>query len=182
MRVHTRQGIPPEFGKRAIRHIAMGSLRTETQDPEFAVDQLSELAMRALSPGINDPRTAMICVDRLTAALCLVSRRRLNGPHVYDEEGTIRMVVDHVTFGELLDASFDPIRHAGNTQPMVLASLAGGLDKIAELIPDDETMRNSIRAHAEAIQRVAEKADFDEKDAAMVKRRLDDLPGWVFED
>ncbi len=69
-----------------------GNQRTGTQDVEFSVQQLVEIALRALSPGINDPFTAIACVDRLGSALCRLARRDMPSAHRFDEQGRLRLV------------------------------------------------------------------------------------------
>ena len=68
--------------------IVLGSRRTPTQDIEFAVHQLVEIAVRALSPGINDPFTAIACIDRLGSGLCHLARRELPGAAALRQAGS----------------------------------------------------------------------------------------------
>ena len=63
----------------------IGPQRNLTQDVEFAIDQLVEVAVRALSPGVNDPFTAIACVDRLGEALCALAGREVPSPYRYDD-------------------------------------------------------------------------------------------------
>ena len=91
----------------------IGDQRTSKQDPEFSIDQLVEVAVRALSPGINDPHTAIDCVDQLGSALCLLAKREMPGENRFDAEGELRLVVKPFTFEGMLNASFDQIRQYG---------------------------------------------------------------------
>ena len=91
----------------------IGDQRTSKQDPEFSIDQLVEVAVRALSPGINDPHTAIDCIDQLGSALCLLAGREMPGENRFDDEGKLRLVVKPFTFGGMLNASFDQIRQYG---------------------------------------------------------------------
>ncbi len=101
----------------AIRDaIALGPQRVSSADLEFAVRQLVEVAVRALSPGINDPHTAMSVLDRLGAALCdLAPRHLLNGISLRD--GQPVLVVPAVDYDGLTDAMFHLVRQdaAGST-------------------------------------------------------------------
>jgi uncharacterized membrane protein len=94
----------------------VGNRRTPRQDVECAVVELVEVAVRALSPGINDPFTAMRCVDRLGASLARLSQRRIPSSYRYDDQNNLRIIVRGWEFGEVLDAAFDMIRQhsAGN--------------------------------------------------------------------
>ncbi len=64
----------------------LGSQRTDQQDIEFSVNQLVEIAVRALSPGINDPFTAVRCIDQLSAALCHLAQREIPSAYRYDDD------------------------------------------------------------------------------------------------
>ena len=69
-----------------------GNSRTPRQDVCCAVDELVEVAVRALSPGINDPFTAVACIDRMTAALSRLLQRSLPSPYRYDKHNCLRVI------------------------------------------------------------------------------------------
>jgi uncharacterized membrane protein len=94
--------------------VTIGSMRTPTQDAEFCINQLVQVACRALSPGINDPFTAIVCVDRLSAAICTVLGRRLPSDRRYDDSGSLRVVTHATSFAGLMDAAFHQIRQAAS--------------------------------------------------------------------
>ncbi len=81
-----------------------------TQDVKFAITQMAEVAVRSLSPGINDPFTAIICVDWLSAALSRIAEREAPSPYHYDDSGNLRLITEVITFTELLDTAFGSIR------------------------------------------------------------------------
>lgn len=88
---------------------ALGSRRGSSADLEFAIRQLVEVAVRALSPGINDPHTAMSVLDKLGAALCnVVPRHLMSGVHV--REGRVVLQVPNPDYAGLVDAMFHMIR------------------------------------------------------------------------
>jgi uncharacterized membrane protein len=91
----------------------VGDDRTDEQDVEYSVRQIVEVAVRALSPGINDPFPAMNAVDALAAGVCRAAREGLAGPHHRDAEGVVRVVAPVTTFEGLVDAAFDQIRQYG---------------------------------------------------------------------
>lgn len=86
-----------------------GRQRTPTQDVRFPIDQLVEVALRALSPGINDPFTAMNCVDRLASALIRLGGRQFPSSQRADEQGRVRVVAQSVSFESLVEAAIEPI-------------------------------------------------------------------------
>lgn len=84
-----------------------GNQRTANQDVEFSFLQLVEIAVRALSPGINDPFTAVACVDRLGSALCRLARRDMPSPFRFDLDGRLRLVAPGSTFAGIVDMAFN---------------------------------------------------------------------------
>ncbi|MBV1797475.1 DUF2254 domain-containing protein [Siccirubricoccus sp. G192] len=125
---------PPVEGAAAAlgRAVAIGARRTLADDPGFAVRQLTEIAVRALSPGINDPNTAMTVLDWLGAALCRLAGRELE-PGVELREG--QMVLDWPTtdYAGLLDVMFHMIRQSAGGSPAVIIRLLETLTVAARL-------------------------------------------------
>jgi uncharacterized membrane protein len=101
----------------------VGTQRTLTQDAEFAVHQLVEVAVRALSPGVNDPFTALSCIDRLGAALCHLCSRRLPESYRYDGQGRLRVITPPVTFARFVESAFGQICHYGRGSGAVVLHL-----------------------------------------------------------
>ena len=128
------------------RAFALGGARSPAQDLEFPIRQLVEIALRALSPGINDPFTAVAVVDRLGAALEQVLARAMPPTLLRDESGTIRVIVEPPTPEGLLDAAFDPIRQAAADQPIVLTRIAGTLALLAPSLDRDGPRRAALRS------------------------------------
>ncbi len=148
----------------------LGPARTPTQDVEFAVRQLVEIAVRALSPGINDPHTAMTCIDRLGAALCRLTGREIPSPYRYDSENKLRVVADAVTFAGVADAAFDQIRQYGRSSASVTIRLLEMIAVIAEWVQRKED-RAALRRQALMIQRGSETALPEEQDRKEVEQR-----------
>lgn len=132
----------------------LGNQRTSAQDVEFAVHQLVEIAVRALSPGINDPFTAMACVDRLGSALCRLAQRDMPSPHRFDEQGQLRIVAPAPTFSGIVDAAFNQIRQYARSSAAVTIRLLETITVIAAATrrPQDQA---ALRRHAEMIVRGA---------------------------
>jgi len=110
--------------------LILGRERSAQQDVRFVVNQLVEVAARALSPGINDPFTALTCLDRLGAALRRVARRPLPDGRRYDEAGRLRVIAEPIRFSELVDAAFDQIRSYGGDNIVVMARLLDTLARV----------------------------------------------------
>ncbi|MCW5785810.1 MAG: DUF2254 domain-containing protein, partial [Nitrospirales bacterium] len=95
------------------KQMICGTHRTHEQDIEFSVLQLVEVAVRALSPGINDPFTCINCIDHLSAILCQLCQRNIPSPFRYDRDGVLRVIAPPVTFEGVLNAAFHQIRQHG---------------------------------------------------------------------
>ncbi len=144
--------------------------RTAFQDVEFSVDQLVEIAVRALSPGINDPFTAVACIDRLGEALCRLAGRSVPSAFRHDEESRLRVVARPVTFGEVADAALNQIRQYGRTSVAVLIRLLASLTELAEQVRRDED-RAVLEHHADLVLEAARQALPQEMDRTAVERR-----------
>ena len=110
-----------EAVSRALRvaHIT-GSNRTLAQDLAFAVDQLVEIAIRALSPAVNDTFTALTCIDWLGESLCKVTTEWRPLRVHRDSHGYVRVITAHVSYARLIERAFEKIRQAGRGMPAVL--------------------------------------------------------------
>lgn len=106
----------------------LGGERTGSQDVSFFVEQLTELAVRALSPGVNDPGTARMCLDRLEQTLCRLVAREWPSPLRFDDAGTLRVVAEPVTFEQIASEAFAEIgrhgRHSVEVTCHVLRAIA----------------------------------------------------------
>lgn len=120
---------------RQIRNVfLLGRERTPRQDVEFGIRQLVEIAVRALSPGINDPFTAMNCVDHLGAALCRAAQRRIPSRYRCDAENKLRVIADTVTFEGMIEAAFNQIRQYGRSSVAVSMHLLETFTLIAKCL------------------------------------------------
>lgn len=126
------------------RAFSIGRQRTTLQDAEFCFLQLSEVAVRALSPGINDPFTAMQCLDRITAAMCLLAPRHWPSACRYDEQGALRLIAKPVSPEAIVEAAYGHIRQAAKDSPAVLARLRQCLE-IALDRAEQPGLRQSLR-------------------------------------
>ena len=149
---------------------SIDSQRTVSQDPVHGLNQLVELALRAISPGINDPFTAETCIDRLSAALSRLADRPFPDPRMHDENGIVRLVTRRPDFVYLVQLSFAPIRRYAGKDAGVLGRLLEGLTRIAAHVPADRPVRlQALVTQAEAVYRFAR--DMDATD----RRLLDEM-------
>jgi len=135
--------------------LVLGNERTDAQDVGFAIDQLVEIAVRALSPGINDPFTAITCIDRLGSGIARLAGHTLPAWRALRDDGVLRVNLTAPTFGTLVDAAFDPIRE--NARGTASVSLRM-LETMTQLTPslrtvtDCETIERHARLLNEACQ------------------------------
>ncbi|SNB46898.1 DUF2254 domain-containing protein [Geobacter sp. DSM 9736] len=137
--------------------------RTATQDVGFVISQIVEIAVRSLSPGINDPFTAIICIDYLGQGLRRMAGRSIPSPFRRDDEGRLRIIAETETFSELADTALNQIRHYGRSSAAVLSRM---LDVITDIAPHvrREEDRQALLRHAERVLEVS-RAGLEEKDA-----------------
>lgn len=147
-----------------------GSRRTLTQDVEFAIDQLVEVAVRALSPGINDPFTAMNCVERLGAALCTLSEKKIPSRFRYDDEGKLRIVTDKSTVKGIIDDTFDQIRQAAWSDTAVTLRLLETIQAVG-YHSRNPAFRSALRSQADAIFRGSQEGLRDSQDRKDAEQR-----------
>jgi uncharacterized membrane protein len=152
MRVWPKERATEEVGRAISQAVVVGPKRTATQDVEYAIGALVEIALRALSPGINDPRTAMTCIDQLTTALAQLIRTGERQPQLHDRDGNLRLITNPTTFDGAIDAAFDPIRQAASGQTGVLIRLIQALEALTRVV-STERQRHALVRHAETIER-----------------------------
>jgi len=128
--------------------------RTVEQDAAFGIRQIVDVALKALSPGINDTTTAVMCVDYLTAILARIAPRQIPSSLRY-EEGELRVIAKGPSFESLLADSFDEIRVSAKGNVAIMLPMLGALQTIASL-----TARpGRRRALRDQVQRIAEMAE-----------------------
>jgi uncharacterized membrane protein len=122
-----------------------GPERTLEQDVEFAISQLAEIAVRALSPGINDPITAITCIDWLGAILCQLANRRMPSSHRYDGQNRLRVICKPFTFEGMVDAAFNMIRQNSAAIPAVSIRLLETIATVADQVHGKEDRKALLR-------------------------------------
>jgi uncharacterized membrane protein len=127
--------IDERLGEQVRNKVILGPKRTATQDVEFSITLLVEIAARALSPGINDFYTAIACVDHLAAAMALVLEKGLPSNLLHDDLGRLRVELCPLTFQHLADAAFHPIRQDACDNVAVSIRLLECLTMLAACAP-----------------------------------------------
>ncbi|MFB2833044.1 DUF2254 domain-containing protein [Floridanema evergladense] len=158
--------------KKVIKEIGkvfiLGKERTEQQDIGFPIEQLVEIAMRALSPGINDPFTAIRCIEHITDGLCHLSQRKFPSPYRYDKEKNLRLITETVSFTELIDNAFNQIRIYGKSDLAVNLKLLESIAIIASYT-ENPKYKSHLYKQAEMVFRGSQSGLFEEQDRLNVQ-------------
>jgi uncharacterized membrane protein len=167
---------PPEAAARVNEalgraHIT-GPYRTLTQDVSFGIDQLVEIAIRALSPAVNDTFTAMTCVDWLGDNLCKIVQRWHPTRVHRDRKGFIRVIAAQPSYERLVQRSFEKIRQASMGMPAIMIRQ---LDTVAKIMTETSSpgQRRVLLDQAGMIQRASERSVPEEADRADVRRSFE---------
>jgi uncharacterized membrane protein len=129
--------------------------RTVDQDAAFGVRQIVDVALKALSPGINDTTTAMMCVDYLTTILARIAPRQIPSSRQY-EDGELRMIAKGPSFESLLAESFDQIRSYAKGDVAMISHMLGALQTLAGLTSSPHR-RQSLRRQVQWIAELAKR-------------------------
>lgn len=156
--------IPPVDGAHAaiLEATVLGPQRVSALDLEFSIRQLVEVAVRALSPGINDPHTAISVLHRLAATLCDIARVNLP-TGVMQRAGHPVLVVPSVDYDGIVDAMFNMIRQSAARNPAILISL---LDSLAAVLTCEKSAGRvkTLERHVDLVLTDARRADLNPSD------------------
>ncbi len=141
------QRVYPDLGGRVDRCFVIGRDRTMQQDPEFGIIQLSDIAVKALSPGINDPTTAMTCLDFLGAVMERLGARETPPPLRTDRSGRLRVITRATDFGRMADLAFSQIRRYAEGDAEVTLRMARVLGRLARVTRSRPDRQAVVEAH-----------------------------------
>jgi uncharacterized membrane protein len=165
-------GAAPSVSRALRRAHISGPSRTLAQDLAFAVDQLVEIALRALSPAVNDTFTALTCIDWLGDSLCRVTTR-WRPAHVHrDSHGYVRVITADVSYSGLVERAFEKIRQAGRGMPAVMIRQLEALTKILDHTTRAD-QRQLLLDQAAMIYRSSAESIPEPSDIADVRREYD---------
>jgi uncharacterized membrane protein len=149
-----------------------GPNRTLAQDLTFAIDQLVEIAIRALSPAVNDTFTALTCIDWLSDGLCKISSRWNPSVVQRDGRGNVRVIPADVSYSRFVERAFDKIRQTSRGMPAVMIRQLDSLAKVMAYTtaPDQRAV---LIEQADMILRSSDESVPEPADRADVRRRHD---------
>jgi len=171
--VHSSNKTDLDISENIIAHTIYGSCRTPVQDPEFAVHQLVEIALRALSPGINDPYTAITCIDKLSAVLCGLTDKTFPQKNIL-ANGVLRLVCKELTFTDIAKAAFDQIRQQCESNLAVTIKMLDSLQVLATQVKSDE-QRSFVLTQTEMIKQQQAKQSLSAHDRGELLLRIEKI-------
>jgi len=160
----------PERKLRAA--IQLGGERTFEQDPKYAIRLLVDIAIRALSPAVNDPTTAVQALDQIEDLLIRLGRRRLEIGSFCDADGNLRLVTAVPSWEDFLRLSFDEIRLYGATSIQVMRRMKALVTELISVLP--EARRSAVRIWQERLRSSVERSfadQYDKSDASTEDRQ-----------
>jgi uncharacterized membrane protein len=140
----------------------VGPTRTLQQDVEFGVLQIVDIALKAISPAVNDPTTAITCIDQLSRILIRFASREAPADLLYDPPGIARVALGWIHFERMTDAAFEQIRMYSKSDVAVSLRLLRAVGDIATATPDPEVRRILAVRAARVVAGCAEKLGEDE--------------------
>jgi uncharacterized membrane protein len=169
------RGAAGQIEKALAKAHVTGPHRTLMQDPVFAIDQLVEIAIRALSPAVNDTFTALTCLDWISSGLSRISGREFS-EHVYrDDEGRIRLIGADWSYPKMVNRAFDKIRQAARGMPAViiriLESLIAVVDATTSAAQREVLLRQGEMVLRSATESVTERHDLADIEVHFVRLR-----------
>ncbi len=176
-RVSRPERVSPECELHLLAALDMGPTRTMQQDVEFGIIQIVDIALRAISPAINDPSTAISCVDQLSRIIIYWLGREPPKSRYYAPPHVLRLVVRWITLQGLIDTAFDQIRHYAVADLAVSLRLIRAFHDIASAAtrPDERTplvdlARRVVAGSAEHLSGT---------ELSRLKQRVADLEAYV---
>ncbi|WP_194974691.1 DUF2254 domain-containing protein [Aquiflexum lacus] len=165
--LYTNKNLENEAMENLLVPFVIGKTKTSQQDLEYSIHQMVEIAARALSPGVNDPFTAIACIDNLTTTMCYLAQAIFPSKYRFDDEGYLRIIADNLDFEGVLDAAFNQIRQFSTGSTAVIIRLMEALTILLEFTKKENYKKAVIRH----VEMVLAKGEGDIKE----KHDLDDL-------
>ncbi|MBW3097289.1 DUF2254 domain-containing protein [Pseudohoeflea coraliihabitans] len=162
--------VDEDIAAKLLALVTIEQSRSDARNIEFSINLLIEIALRALSPGINDTYTARACLDSITSALSEPARQGLPTYRRCDDEGKLRLVVPGLSLQSMLDTAFHPLRRASRNNVMMAISVAQALERLANV--GTEETRALVQVHEKLLMKTLEDAGHHEEDLAQVRAHL----------
>ena len=167
LRVHGAES--PLQEEALLKAVRLGRERTFEQDPKYPIRLLVDIAIKALSPAINDPTTAVQTIDQLEDLLRRLGAADLHAGSAADENGAVRLVFPTPTWEDYRTLAFDEIRQFGASSVQVLRRMRSALVGLSESLPSEERAQ-AARRYLEHLDHLIEASPFDLEDQRMARQ------------
>jgi len=147
--------------------IAFGRERTIEQDTTFAFRVIVDIAIKALSPAINDPTTGVLSIDQLHRLLRTVGKRHLHDDQVYDRDGQLRVIFRTPDWPDFVSLACNEIRQYGAENAQIARRLRAMLENLMQTLP--ECRRPTLRQELDLLDRTLEKTYLLPEDLALAR-------------
>jgi uncharacterized membrane protein len=158
----------PVSEERLKAAIRFGAERTFDQDPKYAIRLLVDIAIKALSPAINDPTTAVQTLDEIEDLLIRLGRRRLEIGEFCDKSGHVRLVITFPNWDDFLRLALDEIRFYGATSIQVMRRMKALVNELISILPEER--QPALRSWQERLEATVERAFTDQLDRIEASR------------
>lgn len=152
-----------------IKAIRLARERTFEQDPKYPIRLLVDIAIRALSPAINDPTTAVQTIDQIEDLLLRLGRSNLNVGRIWDQDGILRLVYPAPTWGDYLTLAFDEIRQYGAGSVQVMRRSRSALVNIGHSLSDERRIR-AVQQYIGHLNLTIDHSSLDSEDRASARQ------------
>ncbi len=152
-----------------MRAVELADTRTMEQDPKYPIRLLVDIAIRALSPAVNDPTTGVQALAQIEDLLCLLGMSDLDAGKIRDARGELRVIVPIPTWHDYLSLSFDEIRQFGVTSIQVLRRLRSALSGLAATVATEQR-REETASYLRHLDLDVERSGFDDTDRATARQ------------
>lgn len=161
MRAH---GIAGDFSEEnALGAVHLGGERTFEQDPKYSIRILVDIAIRALSPAVNDPTTAVQAIDQIEDLLRRLIRKDLDSAHIRDSQGDLRLILLLPSWEDYLALAFDEIRQFGANSIQVVRRLRSALSGLAAMSAT-VARADATRRYVKQLDLGVDQSEFDPED------------------
>ncbi len=174
IRVWPDERVDDALARRLRQCFLVQTQRSMAQDAEFSVDQLVDIAVRALSPGINDPTTAMHCIDRLGACMSRLGERQFPSPYRLDPQGGLRIVVRDQSIEDYLDAAFNQVRQNSRDTLSVMIRMLESFERMANHMKHEKG-RACLAEHVRMVYEQAADAVTAPRDRNKLEQRYEEV-------
>jgi len=167
--LHVHGASKPLSEKGIMRAIELTTERTFEQDPKFPIRLLVDIAIKALSPAINDPTTAVQAIDQIEDLLGRLGQCELDVGNVRDTKGVLRVVLPMPTWEDYLTLAFDEIRQFGASSVQVMRRLRSALTGLTGALPSADRIEG-VQRYLKHLDLAIERSPFDAEDQATARQ------------